>query len=95
MRIARGLIIRTMRYMQERMSRQGRREEASNVISAMFKLRQSPYLECTSTVWAVCYTHGKLAVLCVCIQTAHTVEVHSKFGHRLINLAERCSTGVC
>ncbi len=31
-----------------------------NIISAKFKLRQSPYLECTSTVWAVRYTHGKV-----------------------------------
>ncbi len=38
-----------------------------NTFSAKFKLWQSPYLECTSTVWAVCYTHGKLAILCVCI----------------------------
>ncbi len=43
----------------------------SNIFSAKFKLRQSPYLANDQ--------------LCVCITD---VEVHSKFGHGLINLAE-------
>ncbi len=46
----------------------------SNIISAKFKLRQSPYLA--------------NAQLCLCITDRPTVEVHSKFGHGLINLAE-------
>ncbi len=33
------------------------RVTAWNIISAKFKLRPSPCLECISTVWAVCYTH--------------------------------------
>ncbi len=64
-----------------------RRRRASNCVERHFILRPSPYSECTSPVWAwaVCYTHGKLAVLCMCI-TDHPY--HRSALHRLTNLDE-------